>query len=70
MLIIKIGRPFNFVVGKAYRKKQGEGVVSYVEPLLRNNAVFGNFSKTVKSTKKTEVEEKFSKTRRTHRSSG
>ena len=30
-----------FFVGKAYRKKQSEGVVSYVELLLRNNAAYG-----------------------------
>ena len=45
MLIIKIGIPFNFVVGKAYRKKQGEGVVPYVKPLLRNNAAYSKIQR-------------------------
>ena len=31
---------------KAYRRKQSAGVVTYVKLLSRNNAVFGNFSRS------------------------
>ena len=30
-------------VGKAHRKVQGEGVVTYVEPHLRSNEAYGTF---------------------------
>ena len=31
----------SFFEDKAYRSKQGAGIVTYVKPLARNNAVFG-----------------------------
>ena len=35
--------PLKFLQDKAHRKKQGEDVVTYVEPLLRRNAVLRKF---------------------------
>ena len=34
----------NLFADKAHRKKQGDGVVSYVKPLLRSNAVLKQIS--------------------------
>ena len=35
------GRPLNFFVGKAHRRKQSAGVVPYVKLLSRSNAAYG-----------------------------